>query len=428
MKTILRFGLIIVLGLFIVLITLITPQPGHADSGFIGRSGTHFTLNGSPFYVAGANNHYLSWGSQAEVDNVLNDAADMHLNVIRTFMGPVRGSLDGTTPTIWKWDLNADSSNLNTNNVYVMYWDSATNQMAFNDGSNGIQKMDYVIAKARSLNIKVLISFLDFWEYTGGAQQIRAWYSPGDPLLENTDPKATPPYQDFLQDKDRYTAIFLDPQIKQAYKDWIKHVVEHVNTLDGLAYKDDPTIFAWDLMNEPQAKTVQMAQDWISEMATYTKSVDPNHLIASGTEGFYGGQAGSNPDTELRIPSIDFGVWHIYPAHHNKTPDEVRALITQHCDTGIGAGKPVLMEEFGYGSQNADQADVYQSWTDTLNNNNDCGGWLFWRLTSRQDSGDYPADRHDHFDIHDDGSPAAQVFKAAAIESEQRNNVATPGQ
>ena len=71
---------------------------------FVGASGTHFTLQGKPYFVAGVNNHYLTYGKPSEVIGVLDDAVAMKAKVIRTFLQPVIGSLDGVTvPTIWDW-------------------------------------------------------------------------------------------------------------------------------------------------------------------------------------------------------------------------------------------------------------------------------------------------------------------------------------
>jgi mannan endo-1,4-beta-mannosidase len=68
-------------------------------------------------------------------------------------------------------------------------------------------------------------------------------------------------------------------------------VLTRVNKLTGVAYKDDPTTFAWELMNEPRCQTDlsgKTLQAWIAEMAGYAKSVDPNHMVEIGLEGFYG--------------------------------------------------------------------------------------------------------------------------------------------
>ena len=63
----------------------------------------------------------------------------------------------------------------------------------------------------------------------------------------------------------------------------------------GVRYKDDPAIFAWDIMNEPNCKTGENSQDpnsgrpcadavdaWIVDMAAFIKSQDPNHLVTIG--------------------------------------------------------------------------------------------------------------------------------------------------
>jgi hypothetical protein len=79
---------------------------------FIKISGTAFTLDGGPFPVTGVNNHYLTYGSRNEVTRVLDDAVAMGANVVRTFLQPAIGSLDGSIPTIWNWRNKADASDL----------------------------------------------------------------------------------------------------------------------------------------------------------------------------------------------------------------------------------------------------------------------------------------------------------------------------
>ncbi|MER8784757.1 hypothetical protein NKH60_26630 [Mesorhizobium sp. M1006] len=70
------------------------------SASFIRTSGTAFTVDGRPFFVTGVNNHHVTFGSQDEVIRVLDDAMAMGANVVRIFLQPVIGSLDGSTATI----------------------------------------------------------------------------------------------------------------------------------------------------------------------------------------------------------------------------------------------------------------------------------------------------------------------------------------
>lgn len=38
------------------------------------------------------------------------------------------------------------------------------------------------------------------------------------------------------------------------YKDYVKTVISRVNTINGRTYGSDPTIFAWDLLNEARCQ------------------------------------------------------------------------------------------------------------------------------------------------------------------------------
>lgn len=62
--------------------------------------------------------------------------------------------------------------------------------------------------------------------------------------------------------------------------DLVDKVVGRINTRTGIAYKDDPTIFAWESGNEarPSAK-------WIAALATFVKRVAPKQLFVDGRWG-----------------------------------------------------------------------------------------------------------------------------------------------
>ena len=393
--------------------------PRAITTAFVGRKGTQFVLNGQPFPVAGTSIHYLGWGSKKEVDAVLEDARAMNFNVVRSILHSVIGSPDQSKPDakahIWNFKSTGDVSNMGMRGVYLLYWDADKNAWAWNDSTvNGLGRWDYVIARAGKLGLKLDLSLLDFWQWAGGAQQINAWYGKTD----------------------RYTSFYTDPRTKTLYKAWVSHVLNRRNTITGVQYKNEPAIFAWDLMNEPEVSSVELAQSWFREMSRFVKSIDANHLLTTGTEGFYDGRGGSDPQSELALPDIDFGTWHTYPVYHNISTDDVVGLIKRHAATAAIVGKPVILQEFGWSEKHPDQAEVYRKWTNAVRLDPNAAGWIVWRLEGRvsppptrpfpegesEALGDFPPDNGEGFGIHRNANPTAQALAQAAAAMKARTS------
>ncbi|XP_068313836.1 mannan endo-1,4-beta-mannosidase 7-like isoform X2 [Pyrus communis] len=186
-------------------------------------------------------------------------------------------------------------------------------------------------------------------------------------------------------------------------------VLTRINTLTGVAYKDEPTIMAWELMNEPRCtsdpsgKTIQA---WITEMASYLKSIDGNHLLEVGLEGFYGSSnPKKNPNNypigtdfiaNNQIPDIDFATVHAYPDQWltgSSYEDQVSFLnswVSGHIqDAQNILKKPVLFAEFGrslkesgYTTSQRDRmfTVVYSGIYSSARGGGAAVGGLFWQL------------------------------------------------
>lgn len=136
-------------------------------------------------------------------------------------------------------------------------------------------------------------------------------------------------------------------------------------------YKKKKSIMAWELANEPRCagdstRNLPRSENgcspavitaWIKEMSAYIKELDPNHLVTWGGEGgfnresddwAYNGSDGGDFESELAIPTIDFGVFHTYPDWWSKSIEWSKQWITDHATAGTAAGKPVVHEEYGW--------------------------------------------------------------------------------
>ncbi|KAH9711312.1 Mannan endo-1,4-beta-mannosidase 7 [Citrus sinensis] len=253
--------------------------------------------------------------------------------------------------------------------------------------------LDFVIAEARKYGIKLILSLANNYDSFGGKKQYVNWARSQGQFLTSDD--------DF----------FRNPVVKGYYKNLIKTVLNRYNTFTGIHYKDDPTIMAWELMNEPRCTSDpsgRTIQAWITEMASYVKSIDRNHLLEAGLEGFYGQSTPQrkrvNPNLDIGtdfvannlIPGIDFATVHSYPDQWLSSSNDRDQLsfLNNWLDTHIQDAqhilrKPILLAEFGksrkdpgYSTYQRDVMfnTVYYKIYSSAKRGGAAAGGLFWQL------------------------------------------------
>ncbi|CAM8909179.1 unnamed protein product [Rhodiola kirilowii] len=306
------------------------------EFSFVERNGTQFMVDGKAFYVNGWNSywfmdHAVDLNSRWRVTSMLQAGAKMGLTVCRT------------------WAFN----------------DGEYNSLQIAPGrfdERVFQALDYVIVEARRNGVRLLLSLVNNLQAYGGKTQYVKWATEeGIGLSSSND------------------SFFFDPSIRNYFKIYLKAVLTRKNTFTGIEYRDDPTIFAWELMNEPRCMSDASGdtlQDWIEEMSTYVKSIDSKHLLTIGHEGFYGPESpkrfnvnpgpwaatlGTDFIRNNKIPTIDFASVHIYPDHwfHDQMfEDKVKYLskwTRSHIEDGDNElHKPIAFTEFGLSNLNAD--------------------------------------------------------------------------
>lgn len=207
-----------------------------------------------------------------------------------------------------------------------------------NEGTNGLQRLDAVVKAAEKHNLKLVIPFVNNWDAYGGI-----------PLYAKAFGCST-------------TTWYTDKKCQDPYRAYVKAVVSR--------YKDSTAIFSWQLANEPRCKgcPTSVITEWATEVSKYVKTLDTNHLVSLGDEGFfanggsswmYQGSEGVDFKKNLEIPSLDYGTVHLYPESWEQPLSWGGEWIEEHDKAGAAAGKPVVIEEYG---ALTDQISTMGSW------------------------------------------------------------------
>ncbi len=379
-----------------------TDAEAGVPNGFAYTQGTRFMLDGSPFYYAGTNCYYLTFKSQEAVDSVFKDAEAMGLKVIRVWGNLDVGVKTGTTDSEGKpvFTNNNDGPG-EKDGIYFQYFDKDLGKPVINEGKDGLQKLDYALYQAEKHGIKLLITFTNYWDAFGGMGQYVKWAEE----LGITG----------LKKDDFYT----NETLKGWYKDYVNGLLNHTNQYTGRKLKDEPSVFAWELANEPRCNTDAQCKDnilynWAKEMSEYVKSVDPNHMVALGDEGFYNkpygyyneyttsnyafyGAEGVDFEKLMTIDTLDFGTPHLYldqwGMKHTGTGQDDLLWFKIHGETCAELGKPVILEEFGLTNRTIRDSE-YEQWFEVLEGNVyetvEYAGTNYWMIASYIDGALYP--------------------------------------
>ncbi|KAG6895607.1 hypothetical protein C0992_000377 [Termitomyces sp. T32_za158] len=373
------------IGLALTILPVLAQQPAWGqcgglnwtgDTSFVTTSGTRFSLNGQPYTVVGGNSYWMGLIGLS-VDNMNKAFADI-------------AAAGGTT--VRTWGFNEVTS---ANGEYYQIWSGST--PTINTGSTGLQNFDNVVAAAKANGIRLIVALSDY-----GGMDV---------------------YVRQLLNSQNHDLFYTDATVQAAFKNYVETFVTR--------YKDEPTILAWELSNEPRCRgstgtstgtcTTTTVTAWIKTFSAYIKSIDSNHLVAIGDEGFYNepngpnypyqGSEGVDFAVNLLIDTVDFGTFHAYPESWGQGGNSTLwgvQWIADHAASQNSAKKPVILEEFGVTTA---QTTTYQAWFDEIISSG-LAGDLIWQSGSHLSSGDTP---NDGFAVYPDGAvyPILQAHAAA---------------
>jgi len=129
--------------------------------------------------------------------------------------------------------------------------------------------------------------------------------------------------------------FYTNETIISDFKNYIRHLLTHVNQYTGLSYAVDPTVAFIETGNElsgPNFGDKYVPNSWTREIAQYVKSLAPHVLLIDGTYGINA--------THFDVAEVDVYSDHFYPLNLTK--------LTEGVDAVRGAGRTYLAGEIDW--------------------------------------------------------------------------------
>lgn len=336
-----------------------------ANDQFVRQRGGRFFVGQKPFRFVGANVALMYRDEdRARMPETLRQAAQVGIKVVRVWAFGEGGPND-VRPM-------ADFEDWPRHNSF-RFAPGQWNEDAF-------VHLDKVIAEAAKNNIYVQLCLTNWWRDTGGVTQYLRWAGINDAADDS--------YK-FGINNEKAILFYSNPETRRLYREHVEKLATRRNTITGVMYRDDPTIFGWELMNEAQVITGRWAERraWFAEMSAYLKSLDPNHMVAPGAWGYRSSSERREWLADHAIPTIDYCDVHNYPRDDHDSfvdsPQALKEFIENRAAAAFSIKKPLVLGEFGMGVEGykgASQVEWYKALFDG-NARAGAAGVMFWILT-----------------------------------------------
>ncbi len=307
---------------------------------FVTVKNTGFEINGKPYHYLGTNFWYgLNLGSKGAGGN--RDRLLRELDRLQ--------ALGVTNLRIMAGSEGPDTE------PYRMVPAMQTGPGVYNQ--EVLDGLDFLLDEMKKRDMKAIMCLNNFWNWSGGMGQYIVWSGATDsiPYPPPNPGGSWDTYQKFA------AQFYSNKKAVELFNKHIEFIVSRKNSYSNVDYKNDPTIMAWELGNEPRGiDNVDTFLKWVDETAGLIKKFDPNHLVTTGSEGKTSTTySGTDLAKDHASKNIDYATIHIWvqnwgiydPAKADSTyePSVKYAYDYLHDQEQIAKkiNKPVVLEEFG---------------------------------------------------------------------------------
>ena len=225
--------------------------------------------------------------------------------------------------------------------------------------------LDFLMMELGKRGMTAVLYFNNAWEWSGGYTQYVAW--------ANNTPGLVPRVDGWFSYKAIAGEIVRNERAKELFFNHLRYIITRTNRYTGIKYIEVPAIFSWQICNEPRAfsskeqDNKEAFAEWIAASAKLIRSLDPNHMISTGSEGFYGCEWDMALCERIHaLDEISYINCHVWPynwkwmrgdnmvADLDRSCANTKEYIDMHIGLGHSINKPVVVEEFGMPRDNMD--------------------------------------------------------------------------
>jgi len=362
------FLVLLALPLLAAAVSLGVEARNDGKDGVVTIKDKNFFVNGSNFFFYGSVSYWLSMLDNNELDQAFGNIAGAGITVVRT------------------WAFNDVSQKPS---VGTFFQTLQNGESSINEGPDGLQRLDKVVAAAERWGIKLILTLTNNWNpkkvepSTAIGRRDDGTVLPGGSL--SNDYGGMDMYVRNFHPGGTHDLFYTDPKIVQAFKNYVSHVVTR--------FINSPAILAWELANDPRCSSslpgspscnTHTITKWAAELSDFIKNLDSGHLVTVGDGGFYcnncpklfahggkkrkrdfspvgdafDGSFGVDTEDLISIPAVDFGTFQYFPDQvcyfkdvpANRTIANIASgdhWVTRHADTATHFCKPEVLTAFG---------------------------------------------------------------------------------